>query len=801
MSERPDARVVVATLETQRGQLVNGRGPRLLVIDEYQMLADAHRGANYELALALAPPGTQLLLLSGSVGNPGDVAAWLRRLGRDAELVVHQERPVPLEESALDALPFQVNNLRTSGGAPGAAYWSRLIAKALLADLGPILVFAPRRAAAELLARDLANALPVDDPLVLSPEQTALAGETLAKLLRKRLAYHHSGLSYAARAGLIEPLAKTGQLRAVVATTGLAAGVNFSMRSVLVTDTRYNVRNFERHLQPEELLQMFGRAGRRGLDESGYVLVAPGRPRLEDARPKSLKRGAQIDWPTLIGVMHGARDRPGQPPLAAAAALCGRLFSVQNVPLGVERSVADGERPCGLFVDAERTRLARPQSVEIRNSRGEWEERGAEERTVGLGELWVAAGSANHGKRAHKESVILSEAEGPSTVERQSALEGSSTPLRSAQDDRNFEGRVSQNFCWPALQNVDFMRGVGKGNLCKLHREDGSWMYGRELPLAVVLSPHEVRFVKGMRAALEALGDEWRGRNFPPGGRLGRAVFAERIPPLVPALAGGGGALHRVVERGGVLVAQVDFSGVTVRAPVDSYGRALHDPPERRNYPACCQHCPQLAGCEGGDPAMTPALAWRKLGLVAPDGAPTQRGVIFSFFNHGEGLAVAAALEQSARDYPIDDLVFDLANLRAGHRFTPEGENPHGGRLGSICARTYQRADHPGYLEMGVPPDYGDGAAQAVLEMVGNPGSRHRLLNDQLRAGDLERALTEWRSLLLHVAMAPDHPWDRWQALQTAARRLVQTVEPGALPNFPLLSAAQQRRYQHRLRL
>ncbi len=779
VSERPDARVVVATLETQRGQLVSGRGPRLLVIDEYQMLADAHRGANYELALALAPPGTQLLLLSGSVGNPGDVASWLRRLGREVELVVHQERPVPLEESALDALPFHVD-IRSLGGGPGAGYWPRLVAKALLADLGPILVFAPRRAAAEDLARDLAGALPVDDPLVLSPEQTALAGEKLAKLLRKRLAYHHSGLSYAARAGLIEPLAKTGQLRAVVATTGLAAGVNFSMRSVLVTDTRYSVRHFERHLQPEELLQMFGRAGRRGLDESGYVLVAPGRPRLEDARPKSLKRGAQIDWPTLIGVMNAARDR-AETPLAAAASLCARLFSVQHVPLGVERSVADGPRPCGLFVDAERTRLARPQSVEILNARGEWEERGTDERTVTLAELWVSVRAAVNAPPAMK-------------------LCHPSTPLHSAQDDRVFEARAPSTHWRPALQDAEFMRGVGRGNLCKLHREDRSWMYGRELPLAVILNEHEVRFVKGMRGALEALGDAWRGRNFPPGGRLGRAVFDERLTPLVPALTGGG-ALWRMVARGGVLLAQADFSGVTVRAAVDSHGRALHDPPERHNYPACCQHCPQLPVCEAGDPAMTPALAWRKLGLIEPDGTPTRRGILFSFFNHGEGLAVAAALEQSERDYPIADLVFDLANLRAGHRFTPEGDSPHGGRLGSICARTYQRADHPGYLEMGVPPDYGDGAAQAVIELVGNPGSRHRLLNDLLRPGDLERALTEWRSLLLHVAMAPDHPWDRWQSLQRAARQLVQTVEPGALPVFPPLSAAQQRRYQHRLRL
>ena len=145
------------------------------------------------------------------------------------------------------------------------------------------------------------------------------------------------------------------------------------------------------------------------------------------------------------------------------------------------------------------------------------------------------------------------------------------------------------------------MRGVGRGNLCKLHRPatdhaPGGWRYGRELPLAVVLSASEVRFVKGLRATLEALGDDWRGRNFPPGGRLGRAVFEERVLPLVPALSGGG-TLWRLVERGGVLVAQVDFSSLTFPARRDSTGRALHAPAERarttpraasiaRNYPS-----------------------------------------------------------------------------------------------------------------------------------------------------------------------------------------------------------------------
>ena len=65
LSENLDAPVIVATLETQKNRLITGDGPRLLVIDEYQMLGDADRGLNYELAIAMAPPQTQLLMLSG----------------------------------------------------------------------------------------------------------------------------------------------------------------------------------------------------------------------------------------------------------------------------------------------------------------------------------------------------------------------------------------------------------------------------------------------------------------------------------------------------------------------------------------------------------------------------------------------------------------------------------------------------------------------------------------------------------------------------------------------------------------
>jgi len=124
LSENLSAPVLVATLETQKHRLIQGEGPALLVVDEYQMLGDLDRGLNYELALALAPAKTQLLLLSGSVANPQSVVQWLQRLGRKAVLIRHDLRPVPLEE-------VHINNLNFHVPSEIRGYWPRLAAKAL----------------------------------------------------------------------------------------------------------------------------------------------------------------------------------------------------------------------------------------------------------------------------------------------------------------------------------------------------------------------------------------------------------------------------------------------------------------------------------------------------------------------------------------------------------------------------------------------------------------------------------------------------------------------------------------------
>ena len=122
------------------------------------------------------------------------------------------------------------------------------------------------------------------------------------------------------------------------------------------------------------------------------------------------------------------------------------------------------------------------------------------------------------------------------------------------------------------------------------------------------------------------------------------------------------------------------------------------------------------------------------------------------------------------------------------------GSAPLGGRLGILCQRVYQRADHPGYLEMGVPAHYGAGAAEVMRELCENGATASRLTNESLSVGDIERALMEWRSLLRHIVAAPDFEWDRWRELKSAATHYVENTKSPTVLEFPPLLASQQRR-------
>lgn len=743
LAENLEAPIIVATLETQKQRLIRGEGPQLLVVDEYQMLGDPDRGLNYELAIGLAPAHTQLLLLSGSVANPQDLVKWLTRLGRKATLIRHDERAVPLEEVRADSLNHHVPN-EIKG------YWSRITARVLAEGMGPLLIFAPRRQAAEELAFELSRFLPTPNPLALTVEQRQLVGDPLAKLLKNRIAFHHSGLSYGARAGVIEPLAKAGQLRVVVATMGLAAGINFSLRSVALAGESYRRDQAEQPLRPDELLQMFGRAGRRGIDEVGYVVVTANDIRLHEAHPGHLSRSALVDWSTLIGLMREAVEC-GREPYADAVRAQERLFTTKPIWLGVEESLKNPNPPCGLNTDTERARHVRRRVREFLNSQGEWEPwKGLEERPAG--------------------QVI--------------------SPLESGSPVQDSEGTSrSGPLVWVSVLSVPAaLERLGFGGLTVVEEKEGRKVWGRTLTVADITHDEKVVLTKWTRRVTA-----WTRRE------VTLAVWEKEVRPILEReLREKKLPLLRTERHELRISAFLSLEQQSLKVLVDRHGQPIWQPLQRDVAPSDCGPCPLNPTCQKLSSAPGVAMLWRRLGLVKANGHPTRRGEIMSFFSHGEGLAVAAALEDET--YAIGELIYDLADLDAGFRFCGE-ENRWAGRLALACHQSYGFQSIPGYLENGLPLKYGSGAEQIVAAVHQDPQSKAKWVRPFLGMGDIDRMIIEWRSLLRQLSHSPTLAWPRWTELQEKAKSILLETESPTLTELPPLEYRQTKRVDHRLTL
>ena len=89
------------------------------------------------------------------------------------------------------------------------------------------------------------------------------------------IAFHNAGLTYRQRK-YVEDNFRNGQIKCIVATPTLAAGINLPARRVIVRDTtRYETNYGNSPISVMEIKQMCGRAGRPGYDPYGEaVLVA-----------------------------------------------------------------------------------------------------------------------------------------------------------------------------------------------------------------------------------------------------------------------------------------------------------------------------------------------------------------------------------------------------------------------------------------------------------------------------------------------------------------------------------------------
>ena len=128
-------------------------------------------------------------------------------------------------------------------------------------------------------------------------------------IIRAGIASHHAGHIPAWKL-LVEKMMVKGLLDAIFATSTVAAGVDFPARTVVLTfaDTRGN--DGWRPLQTSELQQMTGRAGRRGKDNVGFVVLAPsnfqnpGRiATLLKSRPDALTSQFRATYTSLLNLL------------------------------------------------------------------------------------------------------------------------------------------------------------------------------------------------------------------------------------------------------------------------------------------------------------------------------------------------------------------------------------------------------------------------------------------------------------------------------------------------------------------
>lgn len=96
--------------------------------------------------------------------------------------------------------------------------------------------------------------------------------ETSVKGLLNGVASHHAGCLPVWKS-FTEELFQRGLIKVVFATETLAAGINMPARTAVISSISKRSGNGRIQLSPNELLQMAGRAGRRGIDKRGHVVL------------------------------------------------------------------------------------------------------------------------------------------------------------------------------------------------------------------------------------------------------------------------------------------------------------------------------------------------------------------------------------------------------------------------------------------------------------------------------------------------------------------------------------------------
>lgn len=306
-----DAQIVVMTTEVFRNMLYctnfgsisdNMQKVKYVVLDEVHYMNDEQRGTVWEESIIYCPTNVQIIALSATVANADKLTEWINTVHSKTKLIDTDFRPVPLRFYYFDS--SQPNNLfplLAPGGTlnkkirPEKRSFKRgrggkLIQKSVVKDVVrnlhdkdmlPAIYFTFSRKKCDEQMEKCA------DLCLVSPKEQAQIKEIIDEYIAENpylyknkhieyllqgVASHHAGLLPSWKV-LVEKLFQKGLIKVVFATETLAAGINMPARSTVISSVSKRTDDGHRMLTASEFLQMSGRAGRRGMDEVGYVTI------------------------------------------------------------------------------------------------------------------------------------------------------------------------------------------------------------------------------------------------------------------------------------------------------------------------------------------------------------------------------------------------------------------------------------------------------------------------------------------------------------------------------------------------
>lgn len=324
------AACLIMTTEILRSMLYNGsdviRDLEWVIFDEVHYINDSERGVVWEEVLIMLPQHVNIILLSATVPNTMEFADWVGRTKRKPIYVISTpKRPVPLEHylytgnsnktsselflildakgsfqttgysKAVAAKKERASKSSESFGAKGTRggnptqdknVWLSVIEMLKKKDKLPMVafIFSKRRIEDNinnLQSIDLTTQAEKSEIHIFFHKCIArLKGndrqlpqvQHMENVLKRGLGVHHSGILPILKE-VVEMLFQRGLVKILFATETFSMGVNMPARTVVFDSIRKHDGTCMRNLLAGEYIQMAGRAGRRGLDSTGTVIV------------------------------------------------------------------------------------------------------------------------------------------------------------------------------------------------------------------------------------------------------------------------------------------------------------------------------------------------------------------------------------------------------------------------------------------------------------------------------------------------------------------------------------------------